>query len=116
MDEPTAALSSAEAEGMWQLIRSLREAGRTIIVISHFLEEVLAVSDTVSVLRDGRVVLVDESANLEFRQPDRGDGRRRAGGQGSEPPTGAGGQPGDARGAPGLEPAPDRCLASGPGW
>jgi ABC-type sugar transport system ATPase subunit len=57
MDEPTAPLTADEAEKLFQNIRRLRERGTTIIYVSHFLEEVLALSDTVSVLRDGKLTL-----------------------------------------------------------
>jgi simple sugar transport system ATP-binding protein/ribose transport system ATP-binding protein len=56
MDEPTAALGSHEAEQLYTIIRQLAASGKTIILISHFLREVLDLADTVTVLRDGRVV------------------------------------------------------------
>ncbi len=56
MDEPTARLASADAASLRTLIRSLAAAGTTIVLISHFIEEVLEVADTVTVMRDGRIV------------------------------------------------------------
>jgi len=56
MDEPTAALSARETEQLHEIVRRLVAAGKTILLISHFLREVLALADTVTVLRDGRVV------------------------------------------------------------
>lgn len=56
MDEPTAALTSDEAERLFGIVRRLRERGTTIIYISHFLKEVLSLVDVVTVLRDGSVV------------------------------------------------------------
>jgi simple sugar transport system ATP-binding protein/ribose transport system ATP-binding protein len=56
MDEPSAALSAHETENLHEIVRSLVRAGKTVILISHFLGEVLALSDEVTVLRDGRVV------------------------------------------------------------
>jgi ABC-type sugar transport system ATPase subunit len=56
MDEPTAPLTQVEADQLYQIIWQLRDAGTTILYISHFLEEVLHVCDTVSVMRDGRHV------------------------------------------------------------
>jgi simple sugar transport system ATP-binding protein/ribose transport system ATP-binding protein len=56
MDEPTAALTQDEAERLFEVIRRLRDRGTTIIYVSHFLHEVLALADTVTVLRDGVVV------------------------------------------------------------
>jgi simple sugar transport system ATP-binding protein/ribose transport system ATP-binding protein len=56
MDEPTAALPDDEADRLLEIIRQLRTDGATIIFVSHFLEEVLSVADTVSVLRDGELI------------------------------------------------------------
>jgi simple sugar transport system ATP-binding protein/ribose transport system ATP-binding protein len=56
MDEPTAALSRQEAEALHKVIRDLSESGTTVILVSHFLSEVLELSDTISVLRDGHLV------------------------------------------------------------
>jgi ABC-type sugar transport system ATPase subunit len=56
MDEPTAALSRVEADRLLQVARDLRSAGVTVILISHVLEDVLALSETVTVLKDGRLV------------------------------------------------------------
>lgn len=56
MDEPTSALSPAEVERLIQLIDTLRQTNRSIIYISHFLDEVMRVADRITVLRDGRKV------------------------------------------------------------
>jgi ABC-type sugar transport system ATPase subunit len=56
MDEPSAALSAPETAQLHEIVRSLAERGTTILLISHFLREVLALADTVTVLRDGKVV------------------------------------------------------------
>jgi ribose transport system ATP-binding protein len=56
MDEPTAALSASETEQLHATIRSLAAAGTTIVLISHFLREVLDLADTVTVLRDGQLI------------------------------------------------------------
>jgi ribose transport system ATP-binding protein len=55
MDEPTAILSLVETKQLLGLVRELAAAGRIILLISHFLEDVLAVADEVVVLRDGDV-------------------------------------------------------------
>ena len=62
MDEPTAALSAAEAERLFKVVRAMRERGVGIVYISHRLEEVPRVADRVTVLRDGRRV-GEEPAN-----------------------------------------------------
>lgn len=56
MDEPTAALPDDETAKLIEIVRSLREAGTTIVYVSHFLEEVLTVADTVTVLRNGELI------------------------------------------------------------
>jgi rhamnose transport system ATP-binding protein len=56
LDEPSARLSAAEAAKLRAIIRALADSGRSVLLISHFLEEVLAVADAVTVLRDGQVV------------------------------------------------------------
>lgn len=56
MDEPTAALSRIESHALHEVIRSLASEGKTVILISHFLSEVLSLSDTITVLRDGRLI------------------------------------------------------------
>ena len=56
MDEPTARLSSAEARVLRQMVRRLADGGVTVVYVSHFLEEVLAIADRVTIMRDGRVV------------------------------------------------------------
>jgi ABC-type sugar transport system ATPase subunit len=56
MDEPTSALTRDEAERLFELVRRLRDNGTTIVYVTHFLAEVLELAETVTVLRDGRVV------------------------------------------------------------
>lgn len=56
MDEPTARLSRDETAALLQTVRSLAAAGTTVIFVSHFLDEVLDVADSVTVMRDGQIV------------------------------------------------------------
>ena len=56
MDEPTAALSGPEVERLFSVVRTLREHGAGVLFISHRLDEVFALCDTVTVMRDGAVV------------------------------------------------------------
>lgn len=53
MDEPTSSLTAHEAARLHELIRRLREQQRTVVYVSHFLDAVLEVSDTVTIMRDG---------------------------------------------------------------
>jgi ABC-type uncharacterized transport system ATPase subunit len=63
LDEPTAVLSPPEVEDLYRTIASLKQAGKTIIFITHKLNETMAVSDRVTILRDGAVVgTVERSA------------------------------------------------------
>ena len=56
MDEPTASLTGDETERLLAIIGQLSEGGATVVLVSHFLDEVLRVSNDVSVMRDGRLV------------------------------------------------------------
>jgi simple sugar transport system ATP-binding protein len=56
LDEPTAVLTPQETEDFFDILRDMRSQGKTIIIITHKLEEVLAISDNVTVMRDGKVV------------------------------------------------------------
>jgi general nucleoside transport system ATP-binding protein len=62
LDEPTAVLTPPEVEEFFRILRSMREQGKTVIIITHKLNEVLALSDRVTVMRDGRVVGERETA------------------------------------------------------
>jgi len=55
-DEPTASLSATEAAHLYGVIRGLVAAGRTVVLVSHFLPEVLDLADTVTILRDGQII------------------------------------------------------------
>src|ERR1700760_914688 len=56
LDEPTSALSPPEIERLFGVLRKVRESGRGLIFISHFLDDILEISDEVSVFRNGRRV------------------------------------------------------------
>ena len=62
MDEPTSSLTQTDTEILFNVIRRLRDSGVSVIYISHFLEEVRAVADRFTVLRDGRAVGTSEVA------------------------------------------------------
>ncbi len=64
MDEPTAPLTPKEAATLFTIARRLRDEGRTIIFISHRLEEVFALCDRVTIFRDGNKVITDTVGNL----------------------------------------------------
>ncbi len=64
LDEPTAVLAPAEVRELFVVVRALREAGTTVLFISHKLAEVRAISDRVTVLRRGRVTARGVTAQL----------------------------------------------------
>jgi ribose transport system ATP-binding protein len=64
LDEPTATLGVHEADRLFDILRRLRERGVAIIIITHRIEEVLAITDRVTVLRDGHVVGVRASSEV----------------------------------------------------
>jgi len=56
LDEPTAVLSPPEIEELWTVMRGMRARGETIVLITHKLDEVMAISDSITVMRQGRTV------------------------------------------------------------
>jgi ribose transport system ATP-binding protein len=56
LDEPTATLPAKEKQSLWKLIRQLSNAGMAVVLISHFLQEVIDLCDEITVLQDGRKV------------------------------------------------------------
>jgi putative multiple sugar transport system ATP-binding protein len=69
LDEPTAALNEAESENLLNLLRELKQQGVTCIMISHKLREVIAIADTVTVLRDGQTVVTLDASQEEVSEP-----------------------------------------------
>jgi rhamnose transport system ATP-binding protein len=65
MDEPTASLSEREVERLFSVIARLRQGRAGIIYISHRLEEIAAIADRITVLRDGETVATREAATVE---------------------------------------------------
>ena len=56
LDEPTTGFDPAARRDAWQLVRSLRDSGTTILLTTHYMEEAQALADRVAVLSDGQVV------------------------------------------------------------
>jgi simple sugar transport system ATP-binding protein len=56
LDEPTAVLTPQEVEEFFAILRRMREQGKTVVIITHKLAEVLAIADVVTVMRDGKVI------------------------------------------------------------
>jgi len=68
LDEPTSVLTPAEADHLFRVLRQLRDQGKTIILITHKLREIMAVTDNVSVMRRGEIVATMKTAETT---PDR---------------------------------------------
>lgn len=65
LDEPNSALSARETEHLFEIVRGLRREGVTVIYVSHHLDEVLALADRISVMRDGHLVTtLDNGADV----------------------------------------------------
>ena len=68
LDEPTSSLAQGDIERFFQLVRQLKQTGIAIIYISHFLEEIRALCDRVTVLRDGRSVCEGDTKQFTDEQ------------------------------------------------
>jgi D-xylose transport system ATP-binding protein len=66
LDEPTSALSEAEIEQLMEILRGLKQHGVTCIYISHKLEEFFHITDSITVLRDGKTVLTKPTSELNL--------------------------------------------------
>lgn len=91
LDEPTGVLTPQESQGLFRVIRELQQDGKTTLFISHKLEEVLEISNSITVLRDGHVtgkpnvratdtqevarLMVGREVSLQFTKPDIPDGK-----------------------------------------
>lgn len=64
LDEPTSSLSAVEVEKLFQIMRKLRDEGMGIVFVTHFLDQVYAVTDRITVLRNGKYVGTYETENL----------------------------------------------------
>ena len=67
LDEPTSALSPPEVERLFALLRRLCAAGRSILFISHFLDDVLTICDRMTVFRNGRTVATEPCGAVDKR-------------------------------------------------
>lgn len=67
LDEPTSALAQHETQSLFKVVRTLRDQGVVIIYISHRLQEIWEIADTVTVLRDGRLIGVEQVSNVDHK-------------------------------------------------
>ena len=75
LDEPTATLSAHEVDVLFNLVRRLRAQGTSFLIVTHRLEEVFALSDRITVYRDGRMSGVLENKQVQPGRADPGYGR-----------------------------------------
>jgi ABC-type uncharacterized transport system ATPase subunit len=68
LDEPTGVLTPEEADDLFGVLRTLREQGKTIIMITHKLREIMAITDNVSVMRQGQMVATVRTAETNPEQ------------------------------------------------
>ncbi|MDD4189275.1 MAG: sugar ABC transporter ATP-binding protein [Eubacteriales bacterium] len=68
LDEPSAPLTNQEQKHLYRLIANLKEKGITVIYISHRLEEIFEICDTVSVMRDGKHVITENVASISRKE------------------------------------------------
>lgn len=66
LDEPTASLSDSETVQLFRIIKQLKENGVSMVYISHRMNEILSISDSVTILRDGKKVITDKIENLDL--------------------------------------------------
>jgi ABC-type sugar transport system ATPase subunit len=64
MDEPTASLPGSDADNLLRIVRELRDSGSTVVFVSHRLDEIRAVADRVTVLRNGRHVATEQADEM----------------------------------------------------
>ncbi len=68
LDEPTGVLTPAEADHLFKILRVLRDQGKTVILITHKLREIMAITDTVSVMRRGEMVATRKTAETSVEE------------------------------------------------
>jgi len=64
LDEPTAGVDVTLRAGMWELVRRMREAGVTIILTTHYIDEAEEMADRIGVINKGRIILVEDKSEL----------------------------------------------------
>lgn len=64
LDEPTAGVDVELRQDMWNVVRSLRESGVTIILTTHYIEEAEQIADRIGIINHGEIILVQEKAGL----------------------------------------------------
>ncbi len=78
LDEPTSALSPPEVETLFKVLRRLKESGRSMVFISHFLDDILKVSDQITIFRNGQKIVTHSTEGHRQGLGDRAHDRRRS--------------------------------------
>ncbi|MEO6394657.1 MAG: sugar ABC transporter ATP-binding protein [Devosia sp.] len=65
LDEPTSALSPPEVENLFAILKRLKAGGLSVIFISHFLDDILQVSDSITIFRNGRKIITHPTAGID---------------------------------------------------
>ena len=73
LDEPTTGFDPAARRAAWEMIRSLRSLGKTILLTTHYLDEAQQLADRVAVLRDGEIVTLGHARRAARRRRRGGD-------------------------------------------
>ena len=68
LDEPTSSLNEREVEHLFKIINKLRDKGCGIIYISHKMEEILRISDDITVMRDGKLIVTEKASELDMNK------------------------------------------------
>ncbi|MBA3446635.1 MAG: ABC transporter ATP-binding protein [Pseudaminobacter sp.] len=68
LDEPTGVLTPPEADHLFRILQKLKDEGKTIVLITHKLREIMAITDTVSVMRQGTMVATRETAGISVEE------------------------------------------------
>jgi simple sugar transport system ATP-binding protein len=68
LDEPTGVLTPAEADHLFRILRKLKDEGKTVVLITHKLREIMAVTDNVSVMRQGTIVATRKTADTTVEE------------------------------------------------
>jgi len=68
LDEPTGVLTPAEADHLFRILRMLKDEGKTVVLITHKLREIMAVTDNVSVMRQGTIVATRKTAETTVEE------------------------------------------------
>ena len=103
LDEPTAALDPQARRNLWDLLRSLNDAGRTVVLTTHYMDEAEALCDRVAIMDHGRILRAGHAGGPGTRARRAGAGRSRPGAPGERGSGGPRRREGPGRGRRGAD-------------